>query len=141
MESTHGRIIHTFDQVAQGDVYVSYQPAGPFTFPGWYVIGKDFKTAPDAPWEDHGSKGFTLEGDGRGWRSDPALSKALAWACQHYGIINWQKNGLGDYIDADKVHPDLEMDVEAERNARESMERRKRTRRERRQKGVEGGPG
>lgn len=139
--SGDGRIINTYNQIDEGDVFIAYQPEGPLVNGRcWYVVGKGFKTDPDSPWYAHGHKSFPLKGDGRGWRGDPALDEAKAWAGEHYGITNWRKNGLGDYIDADKEYPDLEMDVENARKTKEGMDRRARERRERRQKGRSGGP-
>lgn len=125
--------INTFDQVDQGDVYITYIPEDHFgRGRAWRVIGKGHKTDLGSAWTDHGNKTFDLEGDGRGWKSDPALQRAKTWASKRYGVRNWRKNGMEDWVDADKDYPPLRRELEAQERTRETNARRNERRRERR---------
>lgn len=68
----------------------------------WSVFSPFFTTAPDAPWYDYGQKVFSLFGARNGAETHAqqkaaALKAAQEWAAQ-YGVTEWARNRLGDYV-------------------------------------------
>jgi|SRR6185503_2193332 len=68
----------------------------------WSVFSPFFKTDPDAAWYDYGCKTFSLRfgGETHHQRKTNALKVAMEWAAR-YGVIDWTKNRLGDYVAKD----------------------------------------
>lgn len=66
----------------------------------WQVSSPFFQTDPNAPWYDYGNKAFPLYGNGETphQRKMNTLAKAQAWAESEYGIKEWVKNRMGDYV-------------------------------------------
>ncbi len=91
---------NSHDQVGRGGVYIHHVAReGRTPFPSrWQVIRPGYKTDPNASWYDHGRKTFTHSG---GDSKKAAFAEAQAWAGNRYGIKNWKRNGVGDYINAD----------------------------------------
>ena len=55
----------------------------------WQVYGVGFKTAPDAPWYDHGMKTFVMYSPKE---KEDVLQAAKAWCLAEYGILEWEKD-------------------------------------------------
>jgi hypothetical protein len=69
------------------------------------VVGSPyFKTDEDAHWMDYGRKTFSAHFNG-GWRK--SIEVAKEWATETYGISEWARNRVGDWVPAivNKKHP------------------------------------
>lgn len=73
---------------------------------GWCEINKSivwspsFKTDTNAAWYNHANKVFS-------GNRDVSLEAAKAWSAEQYGIEEWSRNRVGDYVPAivNKKHP------------------------------------
>jgi hypothetical protein len=89
---------NTWNQVRPGvyvgwNAYESRGAGGAY----WFVQHTEHQTDPKAPWYYHGRKTFTPFGVSK----EEAMELALAWASLRYGIKRWQRNRMGDFVDAD----------------------------------------
>ncbi len=75
--------------------YVS--PATRGAVSGWRVWSPFFKTDPAASYPWSGKKWFSPQ-PGNQWR-DPA--EPIAWAIEQYGITDWRRNRVGEYVPAE----------------------------------------
>lgn len=50
-----------------------------------------FKTDPDSAWYDYGNLAFI-------GKKTESLPKAIDWATNKYGIIEWKRNRMGDLV-------------------------------------------
>lgn len=65
----------------------------------WSVWSPLFKTDADAAWYDNNAKVFLLTGnEAHKIRKANALERAKKWAAEQYGVTEWAKNRLGDYV-------------------------------------------
>lgn len=92
--------INTWEQVGPGGVFVGYRAGSRGVVAGSYVVQVGEKTDPTGPWYNNGHKTFS-------GKRDESLPLALAWASERFGIKNWRRNAMGDYIDADKQYAKL----------------------------------
>lgn len=81
-------------------MFITYSPASGFRPARAQVIRPGYRTDPGAHWTDGGNKTF----NGVSSESVPA---AKAWASAQYGIKNWKRNRMRDWIDADAGLPPL----------------------------------
>lgn len=105
------RVVNTWDQLRAAKaagfdskqcVAIGYAAnGGRSVLPAWWAVWSPFfKTNPDGAWYEHGSKTFTMgDGETHKERKAAALITAQAWAAQ-YGITEWAKNRVGDYVPA-----------------------------------------
>ncbi len=103
--------INTNDQLAHGEVAITYHraPTGRMGYADCnksVVWRKGFKTDPKGPHYNHGNKTFV------GNRTE-SLPQAMAWAGERYGIKEWKRNGMGDYVDASKDYVPVRWEREA----------------------------
>jgi hypothetical protein len=92
----------------KGNIWISYFPGDKGRMardPCFHVNGLDIKTDPTAHWRDYGSKWISLHFNCKGATSQPerkaaALKVAQDWATKHYGIKEWARTPLGDWMDA-----------------------------------------
>ena len=98
---------NSHEQVGHGGIYIIYHPAvSRSVMPNKAaVIRVGFKTNPKGAWYDHGNKSFIGK-----MRESVPLAKA--WAEERYGIKQWKRNGMGDWIDADAGFSLLRCEVE-----------------------------
>lgn len=109
------RLVNTHDQnaAAGGDrvvIFYHRQETGrAYRSAGWvvgrFVDGKSISTDPGAPWYDYGRKVFSLSCIGRNFGETlkdhraRVLADAIAWANKKFGIRQFVKNRLGDYVE------------------------------------------
>lgn len=100
--------INTWEQVKLGHVFITYNAADSRACreAQWRVVGRGFKTCPDAAWYDNGCKCFTVDSPIREHKA-AALAEAQAWASEEFGVKRWERNRSGDYVDADAGYPPL----------------------------------
>ena len=98
---------NTYEQVGEGGVFITYMPReARRVLPNRAMVYRvGYKTAPKAPWYDHGNKSFV----GNMRESVPA---AKAWAEERYDIKAWRRNGMGDWVDAGAAYLPLRCEVE-----------------------------
>lgn len=100
-------IVNTWDQLvaAGGGVAVSYHPANDRAcmVASWTVFRvaadrREFVTDPKAHWTDNGRKAFHCCG-----REDKARAEreALAWASERFGVTEWARNRMRDWVPAE----------------------------------------
>lgn len=81
---------------------ISYaRNGGRSVLPAWWSVGSPFfKTNPDGAWYEYGRQTFSLgfAEQTHSTRKASALKKAQEWAATKYGVTEWAKNRMGDYI-------------------------------------------
>ena len=60
----------------------------------WSVWRVGHQVDPNAHWQDHGSKVFTVSGCEQ---KEPQRLAAIKWASEKYGIDEWEKSPFGSY--------------------------------------------
>ena len=79
-------------------VYIAYRTQGlgrATTFAAWQVIHIGFKNDQDGHWRDDGRKTFMAYHPKE--EKAPKLQEALAWAQEHDGITEWERDPWGNY--------------------------------------------
>ena len=104
-------IINTYDQMKQAhslrlppvSVIKKHHTGRSTGVNGVAVWHLGHQTDPEAHWTDNGMKVFSLfniEGNDHRSRLAAAFKCGMDWASEKYGVKEWEKNRMGDYVPA-----------------------------------------